>query len=43
LADRRSVRRTQRRTLDPQQLQHAVDRRLSGKVSLFGCHSGCLD
>ncbi len=27
LADRRSVRRTQRRTLDPQQLQHAVDLR----------------
>lgn len=25
LADRRSVRRTQRRTLDPRQLQHAVD------------------
>ena len=27
LADRRSVRRTQRRTLDPQQVQHAVDLR----------------
>jgi transposase len=27
LADRRSVRRTQRRTLDPQQLQQAVDLR----------------
>ncbi len=27
LADRRSVRRPQRRTLDPQQLQHAVDLR----------------
>ncbi|MFM8524837.1 MAG: leucine zipper domain-containing protein, partial [Cyanobacteriota bacterium] len=27
LADRRSVRRTQRRTLDPQQLQHAQDLR----------------
>jgi transposase InsO family protein len=27
LADRQSVRRTQRRTLDPQQLQHAVDLR----------------
>jgi hypothetical protein len=27
LADRRSVRRTQRRTLDPQQLQYAVDLR----------------
>jgi transposase InsO family protein len=27
LADRRSVRRTQRRTLDPQQLQHAVNLR----------------
>lgn len=27
LADRRSVRRSQRRTLDPQQLQHAVDLR----------------
>jgi transposase InsO family protein len=27
LADRRSVRRTQRRTLDPQQLQHAVELR----------------
>ena len=27
LADRRSVRRTQRRTLDPQQLQHDVDLR----------------
>jgi len=27
LVDRRSVRRTQRRTLDPQQLQHAVDLR----------------
>jgi transposase len=27
LADRRSVRRTQRRTLDPQQLQHALDLR----------------
>ena len=27
LADRRSVRRTQRRTLDSQQLQHAVDLR----------------
>jgi transposase len=27
LADRRSVRRTQRRTLDPQQLRHAVDLR----------------
>ncbi len=27
LADRRSVRRRQRRTLDPQQLQHAVDLR----------------
>ena len=26
-ADRRSVRRTQRRTLDPQQLQHAVNLR----------------
>ncbi len=25
LVDRRSVRRTQRQTLDPQQLQHAVD------------------
>jgi len=27
LADRRSVRRTQRRTLDPQQLQHAIELR----------------
>jgi hypothetical protein len=27
LVDRRSVRRTQRRTLDPQQLQHALDLR----------------
>jgi len=38
LADRRSVRRTQRWTLDPQQLQHALDLAISPEPSDWGYH-----
>ena len=39
LADRRSVRRTQRRTLDPQQMQQPVD--LKHQRAPSGGSSGC--